>query len=400
MNATRVTATLVALVLSLVLSPRVRANDAYYEGDDPNPAPLGYTDAVLTSTIQQEMKRKRVSSIKNLATGATDVAAFARVEKIALLYVLPTKPGAELDVIVEDGGKFTAVETSWDGEVVTFKTGEARAQLYGKASSTEEIQKKFGTGPFVESGAKWDNDSLYVVETALATLSPEELAGVAELPFHRMVKDPSNKATKGTVAAMYVPERSQIELYDYAMVVDKRRFVGTVEKPTPLSVFTLVHECGHAVSRKGARESRHRTTVAKQEYDEVNAKLIAEKKTYDADKATYARTRDQALGKSISERTPVLKQLVADLAEKKKKFDAAAAEMTTVETKGSAIERALDAKLPFKKSVTNYARTSIAESFAECLALFKLDKKALERAAPGIPAWFESPEYVALVKGP
>lgn len=91
---------------------------------------------------------------------------------------------------------------------------------------------------------------------------------------------------------------------------------------------------------------------------------------------------------------------MSDLAEKKKRFDGLAAEMVAVESKGSALERVLDGKLPFKKSPTAYGRTSASESFAECLAIHKLDRPALERAAAGIAAWFESPEYTSLVKAP
>jgi len=387
-----------ALVLTLLAAGPARADGAYFEGNDPNPAPLKYSEDVLLATLTQQLARQKVATVKNLVTGATDVAKLSRAEKVAVLYLAGSKPGAEFNLMIEENGQYLPVKTWWDGDTITFKTGAPRKALYGKASSKEEIQKKYGIGPFVDSGARWDNDSLFIVETALATLSPAELEGVAGLPFHRMVKDPSNKVVVGVAIAMYVPEKSQIELYDFGIDADKRRFLGPLEKPVPTSVASVVHECGHAISRKGTRDTRLKAVEAKKEYDEINARLIAGKKTYDEDKATYARTKDAALGKALSERVPALKQLIADLAVAKKRFEPLAAQMTADESKGSGLERALDAKLPFKSSPTIYGRTSLAESFAECLSLHKLDRAALDRAAPGISAWFESPEYAALLQ--
>jgi hypothetical protein len=383
---------LAVTLLSFVTLASAEAGDAYYEGDDPNPAPLKYPDSTLDATIKQELTKRKV-------TKAPELAKLTRAEKIALLYTLPTRAGAESDVMVELDGQFTPIEVLWDGDTITLKTGTPRAQLYGKPSSKEELQKKYGIGAFVDDGAAWNDDSLFVVETALATLSPEELAGIAGLPFARL-KESANKAARGTVVGLYVPEKQRIELYDFGFEADKRRFMGTIEKPMPKTVSVLVHECGHALSRRGAREARTKIVAAKAELDELNAKLGAERKKYDEERAAHAKSKDPAVTKSLNDRVAGMKQIQGEMVEKKKKFDVLSGEIVAVENKGSPLERALDAKLSFKKAPTTYGRTSVAESFADCLALFKLDRAALERAAPGIPAWFESPEYVALVKAP
>ena len=199
---------------------------------------------------------------------------------------------------------------------------------------------------------------------------------------------------------MFVPEKSQIELYDYGIEADQRKFFGTIQSPVPLSVGAVLHECGHALSRRTTRDVRQQAVDAKREYDEVNAKIIEGKKTYDADKATFAKTRDPELAKSLNERAVGLKALVAELAVKRAKFEPLAAQMTQTESKGSTVELLLDKKLPFKTAPTLYGRTSLTESFAECFMLNKLDRAGLERAAPGVPAWFESAEYLALIAPP
>jgi len=376
------------------------ASTAYYEADDPNPAPLKYPDDTLHATLMQQLNRVRVTTVKDLATGATDVAKFSHTQKVAVLYVAGARPGAEMDIMVEEKGQYTPVETFWDGDTISFKTGQPRADIYGKASSKEEIQKKYGVGAFVESGSAWDNNSLFIVETALATLTKEELAGVAGLPFHRMPKDPSSKSVRGVAVAMYVPEKQQIELYDFGIEADTRRFFGTVDKVTPGSVASVIHECGHALSRKLARGQRGQAETTKAAYEDVNARLMAGKKAYDEEKATYTRTKDAALVKSLNEKAAGLKVLMAERTAKEKEFQAVAAQMVAGESKGSAIERAFDAKLSYRKSPTVYGRTSLAESFADSLALYKLDRAALERAAPGVPAWFESAAYTSLLAAP
>ncbi len=295
-------------------------------------------------------------------------------------------------------GKLTPVEAHWDGDTITLKVGQPREKVYGKPTATkEEIQKKYGIGAFVDEDVKWDDDMVYVVESALALLSKEELEGIAGLPFHRMKKDPGGKKGPG-LAALYAPERGRIEVYDHAMEGDRRKFVGTVDKLLPRSVQTIVHECGHAISRRGSRDAKAKIIVAKKEHDELQTKVQEESKKYNADKAAFNKSKDPELGKSLEERAPAIKQLQADLAEKRKKFDELSAAIVAVEKQGSPLERALDAKHPFKKAPTAYGRTSPGEAYAESFALFKVDRAALERASPGVAAWFESAEYTGLLK--
>lgn len=56
-----------------------------------------------------------------------------------------------------------------------------------------------------------------------------------------------------------------------------------------------------------------------------------------------------------------------------------------------------DKQVPFRTSATLYGRTAIGESLADCFALFKADKAALQRAAPRATAFFESAEYQQLL---
>ena len=384
-----------------VVSPvaGLTAGPAYYVGDDLPPGMEKLPNEQLEASIKLNFGKKQVKTLKK-GDAAVEPGALSRAERIGVMYVLGTQPGGELDALVEDGGKFTPVELTWEGDTITVKSGQPRASIYGKASAKEDIQKKYGIGPFVDSGATWDNDALYVVETALSMLSPAELKGVAGLPFHRMPKDPSNKQVRGTAIAMYVPDRSQIELYDYAMQADRRRFFGSVENPVPLSVGTLIHEAGHAIARASQRGLRAEAEEVKKAYDEVNQKIMAEKKQYDADKATWQRTKDPELGKALNAKAASLKPLMEEMAQKKKKFEEVAAKMVAADRGGSPMEQAFDKEVPFRTAApTVYGRSAIGESFADSFALFKVDRKALDRAAPKAGPWFESKAFEAMLSG-
>lgn len=370
----------------------------YYNGDDLPPLPK-LADDQLNASLALNFKKLNVTTTKK-AGAVVEVTSLSRAERLALFYAVGTQPGGELDVLIDDGKGMTPVEVIWDADTMSVRSGESRTTMYGKASSKEEIQKKYGIGPFVDSGSTWDNDSLFVVETALSKLSPTELKGVAGLPFHRMPKDPSGKRVRGTAIAMYVPDKSQIELYDYALAADKRKFFGSPDAPLPLSVGTLIHEAGHAIARSSTRDLRKQAEVTKKEYDDINAKLMEEKKQYDADKAEYQRTKNAELGKALSQKSASLKPLMDEMAKKKKAFEEVAAKMVAADRQGSPIEQAYDKKVPFRTAPTVYGRSAIGESYAESFALFKADKTALDRAAPAAAPFFDSKEYVALLGGP
>lgn len=49
-------------------------------------------------------------------------------------------------------------------------------------------------------------------------------------------------------------------------------------------------------------------------------------------------------------------------------------------------------------SPTAFGRNATGERFAECFLLHKLDRPALDRAAPAVGRWFDSPEPAALLQ--
>jgi len=386
------TSTVAVLSVAMLLA----SGAAQYVDDDVRPAPP--TDD--GTTLRAALNRHGVASVTNLASGVTDINLLSRVERVALLALVATRSGAELDVMVEAEGQFTPVETFWDGAAITFRSGAPRAGLYGRAPSQDQLQKDFGVGPFVNDGATWDNDGLYVVGAALSELTPDELALLAGVEFHRMARDPVGLAVNGISIAMYRPEQRapRIELYNHGVTADRRRFVGTVDKPVPLTVATVLHEAAHAMARKPLLNLRRRVADAERAHALAVARARDEQRRYAADRKAYNARRDPALAKALTARAVTIKVLVKQMVAAQKERDAIRATLITEQGRAAPLERALDARLPYRSGPTAYARTSPGESFAECLKLHRLDRAALERAAPGVAAWFDSAEYADLVK--
>ncbi len=49
------------LLLVLLATRNAAASDAYYDMDDPNPAPLKYADNVLGLTVEKELAKKKLT---------------------------------------------------------------------------------------------------------------------------------------------------------------------------------------------------------------------------------------------------------------------------------------------------------------------------------------------------
>lgn len=379
--------TLLALVLA--------APGPVYDLDDPPTTSVrALDDAKLGTQLDGHLKQKGLTA-KNTATGATGTAGLSREVKLALLMALNMTPLSENDLMVEGAGGFTPVEVLWDATTLAYTVGAPRAKLYGAGPTAAELQKKYGVGDFVDDGAAWDSDMLFVVEQVLAKLTPAELALLAGMPFHRIPK-PAVPAAKGTLLALYRQDttlpRARIELYDAARAGDKLRFTGSVDAFVPQSAAMLMHEVGHAVSRAGSQRKFDEVKAARKQLDEAATAFNEGQQKYNADRAEYMKSKDPALGKSLQERGKSAKDEAA-------KVKALQATWTTLQasalasTQQSPTEAAFLAKLPQASAPTPYGRSLGAEAFAESYRIWKFDRAALERAAPGIAAWFESDAF-------
>ena len=378
-----------ALVLLLLAAPGA----PFYEVDDPPRTSVkALDDARLDQVLADQLKSKNVTA-KNLATGATDLAGLSREVKQALLMGISARPGAENDLIVEGKGTFTAVEVVYDGATLAYRAGPPRTSLYGPAPSREELQKKYGTGAFVDDGAAWDANMLFVVDTVLGKLSPTELAAIAGIPFHRMPKDPGNRPQRGRSLAMYRQDSqfpTRIELYDAAADGDRLRFCGSVDAPVPQSAAMLMHEVAHAISRAASRTQFADVTAARAALELAANAFNESQQKYTADAAEYNKSKDPALRKSLDERAAATKDEAAKVKTLQKTWtDLQSAAKSTL-AQGSAMEVAYLAKLPLASAPTLYGRTAGPEAFAEAFRMWKFDRIALERAAPGMPAWFDA----------
>lgn len=383
-------------VLSLALASSALAGPKFYEGNDPPKTSVKALDpARLDRVLAGEFQAKKLVA-KNAATGATGFDGLSLEVKQALLMAISMPMNGENDLIVEGkDGTFTAVEVLVEPPDVTFRFSAPRASLYGKAPSREELQKKYGTGPFIDSGATWGNDTLFVVDLALGKLSPEELKAIAGLPFHRMPAEPAGGVARGPgsrAIAIYRQDAagSRFEVYDAAPEKDRVRFNGSPDAPIPGSTSTLVHELGHAISRAGSRTEFSEYDTAMAELQAATIAFNEGQKKYNADRAEFQRSKDPELKKSLLAQAAAAKDEMTKVQALQKKVAEADAKRKKTLSGGSPLENAYIAKFPLADAPTLYGRTLVSEAFAEGFSLWKTDRAALERATPGAAAWFDA----------
>ncbi|MBL8917535.1 MAG: hypothetical protein JNJ54_01630 [Myxococcaceae bacterium] len=386
---------------SLLWCAPVLAADPIYEVNDPPVTSVkALDDKRLDQVIANELKAKGLTA-KNAATGSTGLDGLSREVKQALLMTVSMKPGSEQDLMVEAaGGTYTPVQVLWDDATLVYSVGAPRA-VYGVGPSKEELQRRYGVGAFVDDGAAWDSDLLFSVDLALSKLTKEELALIAGTPFHRLPKD--SKGGPERKLAVYrqdstLPE-PRFEVYDASKEVDRVRFCGTIDAPVTQSAAMVMHEVAHAISRATAGDQMAAMKTARKALEDATTAFNEGQKKYNADRAEYARSKDPELRKSLEARAAATKDEVAKVKELQKVWQ----DLQTATQKGlqqSPSEAALLQRLPLNKAPTPYARTLGSEAFAESFRLWKLDRAALDRAAPGISTWFDSPAYSSTLKKP
>lgn len=388
------------LTSSLLWCAPAFAAEAIYEINDPPVTSVkALDDKRLDHVIANELKAKGLTA-KNAATGATGLDGLSRELKQALLMAVSMTPGSEQDLMVESaGGKFTPIQVLWDDSTLVYSVGAPR-DVYGPGPSKEDLQKKYGVGAFVDDGASWDSDLLFSVDLALSKLTPNELALLAGTPFHRMPRDPKARSAVRTLA-VYRQDSSlpqpRFEVYDASKEVDRVRFCGSVDAPITESAAMIMHEAAHALSRATAGDQMEAMKTARKALEDATNAFNEGQKKYNADRAEYAKTKDPELRKSLEARAAATNAEVAKVKALQKVWQ----DLQTATQKGlqqSPTEAAFLEKLPLAKAPTTYGRTLGAEAFAESYRLWKLDRAALDRAAPGISAWFDSPAFTDTLK--
>lgn len=386
------------LTSSLLWCAPTFAAEAIYEINDPPVTSVkALDDARLDSVISAELKNKGVTA-KNAVTGTTGLDGVSREVKQALLMTVSMKPGSEQDLMIETaGGKYTPIQVTWDDATLVYTVGAPR-DVYGVGPSKEELQKKYGVGAFVDDGATWDSDLLFSVDLALSKLSKDELALIAGVPFHRMSRDAKGGGRK---LAIYRQDSTlpqpRFEVYDASKEVDRVRFCGTVDAPFTQSAAMVMHEVAHALSRATSGDQMEAMKNARKALEDASAAFNEGQKQYNADRAEYAKSKDPELKKSLEARAAATKDEVAKVKALQKVWQ----DLQSSVQRGlqqSPTEAAFLLKLPLNKAPTPYARTLPSEAFAESYRLWKLDRPALERAAPGIPAWFDSAAFTDSLK--
>ena len=176
-------------------------------------------------------------------------------------------------------------------------------------------------------------------------------------------------------AALYVQSAScaaQIQVFNRAIKSERYTFSGEASRALPATVHSVVHEAGHAIHHRPGRRAQCQYLSVIKEYN----KLV---KRYN--KAGGAKRN----------------RLGATMQKKKKR-------LTVLESKMKKWMKAGPVLSAYKRvkgkssGPTPYGNTSLAESFAESFALYRVDPNALRRVAPQIHRWFKSGEHIKLAR--
>jgi hypothetical protein len=257
---------------------------------------------------------------------------------IAIRHILAKEHrGVELDFLtrVENGAWVPVTARHELDQRVVIQIGPQRQTLMAQSIvlTPQQLTSLYRLKSIESGTAAWSAMDLAALQQALATLSAEELAQLADVRFVRShhTSRPSSKSVAEKTWGQYVSNGTQrtIYLYDTNVRHDELVFVGTPEQPLLATAHCLLHEIGHALADVRQRPTGQGLGALPQwggvedAEDDENHVLTA-----------YAEARGAMRGP------------------------------------------------------TPYGATALKESFAESFALFRADPAALSRISPSVHEWF------------
>ncbi|MFK7928397.1 MAG: hypothetical protein AB8H79_09410 [Myxococcota bacterium] len=347
--------------------------------------------------VSQELSRGGVRVFRKQPLGPPALVrpdTLSSAELLALLAAMGGRwVGAEMDALVKDlDGQRVPVSVWWERKTrIVLQRGEPVRPTVVVPVSVEEIRVKYGLTSIIDRDRHWDAASLGTLDRALSALPAVELQRVRSVPFVREAQatDEERARLRGrSPSAVFRMLRSgpEIAVFDEALDASAR-FTGSPTDPKPVAEFLLLHEIAHALARaseaawfaEDARLVRRQNELARRR----NALLTVYKREVRAFRSAPSAQAQASLErqlKQIDDLAAVIEVATADSEAHRRTF-----------TPGqrTPAARALMGVLGAKPAPTLYGRTSPEEAFADCFALFRLDKAALQRSAPKVLQWFE-----------
>ena len=156
-----------------------------------------------------------------------------------------------------------------------------------------------------------------------------------------------------------------------AIKSEKYTFSGEAKRALPATVAPVLHEIGHAI---------HNYPLRKRQCEYLDSVNRYNRKVKKANQANGAKRN----------------RLMSELDEDGKKIDRLKKKVKSLNGKGPVLKAYLKVR-GSKKGPTPYGETSLAESFAESFALYRVDPKALKRIFPKVFAWFKIGGHIKAV---
>lgn len=230
----------------------------------------GSSDVDLRDHLREALKRRAVPTVVLQEPGVEPrvlrgLYGVARLNRQAVLGCLSALTlglrGAELDQVFGTwGGKRVPVTTWWEPDgTLRVAPGQPGFVPFPPGPSAETLIARYGLLPLVDGDQAWNAAARGLLDQALSRLSPEELARVRDVAWHRQTIPaglPGALTPEGGTLTLgiYRTDRPgpRIEVYDQAFWRGGS-FVGEPTAPAPPALWTLLHELGHALAATPVR---------------------------------------------------------------------------------------------------------------------------------------------------
>ena len=252
-------------------------------------APLMYDPTAFTIPLPRQpftlddakklVENKKTATPPDLKSGAVKGAAAGSTEEIFLWYILAEvaqadRKGTEVDIVTAIGwppsaggtapvGKVTVdIDSDGNGVAELISAGPVAAPTaFAKpADAIAALKSTYGIKSVTDDDASWSPSELDKMAGAFALLPPSDRAALNGVDLLRVATISGGEncgefGSSQSVSDTTVTSEATLKIADCAFGHEEQSFVGGKAVQSPASYMTIVHEVGHAIATKAARDT-------------------------------------------------------------------------------------------------------------------------------------------------
>lgn len=293
------------------------------------------------------------------------------------------QPGVYADLLVQQrGGERYPVSVRWSlDNTLHVALGAPVAMEPAATHTAAAVSERWGLRLLTEGAARWDQQSLHLLDTTMSLLTDAERACVSDVPIVASDAPPPSKA--GTrVSGIYEYSSTttpHIRLYTRNADPSQTTFFGDVDAPVPFGVHLVLHELAHAIADASARRAWAPLLAPRQRYH-----ALMKQATEVADVSADGRIRLGPAHLALAQQLQEAEQALLDLGWSPARESA----IWNARRRLSAPELAWAQRMGDRWRPTRYGELDDKEGFAEFFALAHSDPAVIRAIAPDMTRWF------------